>query len=107
MTPDQTDLPVVGVDLDGTLAASIYPNFGIGPPIAEGFRKLALVVEQGWEPVIHTSRGWWAYDAIKEFMAMNGYPHIRVVCGKFLAAAYIDDRAIRADDPDWTPRQFS
>jgi hypothetical protein len=110
MRPDQTDVPIVAVDLDGTLAEPVWNvpgrKLSIGLPIKSGFEKLEKIVAAGWEPVIHTSRAWWAYDDIKTFMEMNGYPNIRIICGKFLAAAYIDDRAINATDSDWTPQPF-
>ncbi len=105
MTPDQTDHPVVGVDFDGTLAE--VPDYArgekIGAPITSGFAKLAKVVEAGWIPVIHTSRGWWDYYPIKNWMSIMGYPDIPIVCGKLLAMAYIDDRSINATEDSWLP----
>jgi hypothetical protein len=103
MTPDQTDTPVVAVDFDGTLVEAVWPKRGVGPAILSGFDKLNQLIMDGWEPVIHTSRGWHDYHVIQAYMNAMGYPNIRIVCGKLLAMAYIDDRAINATADSWTP----
>lgn len=103
MKPEDTDLPYVAIDLDDTLAKKVWPKHGIGEPIYENFRKLDLLIAEGWTPVIHTARSWADYDAIRVWMAGMGYPGIRVVCGKFLAERYIDDKAINAEADSWLP----
>lgn len=103
MTPDDTDIPYVAIDLDDTLVHKVWPDRGIGEPIRENFAKLDEVIAAGWTPVIYTARGWFDYDAIRVFMAGIGYPGIRVVCGKFLAVKYIGDEAANERESSWLP----
>jgi hypothetical protein len=52
---------------------------------------------------MHTARPWTDYEAIEAWCAHHNIPHRRIVCGKILAAAYVDDRAIHADAERWIP----
>lgn len=98
----------LAVDLDGTLAEGIWtpeePTSEIGAPIARNVEKVRRLAEAGWKIVIHTARPWHDYESIEAWANWVPVPFKGIVCGKLLAAAYIDDRAINADDPDWTPR---
>lgn len=98
----------LAVDLDSTLAQGVWtpeePTSEIGDPIWANVVKVRVLAAKGWKIVIHTSRPWHDYEAIEVWANHYKVPFSRIVCGKLLAAAYIDDRAINADDPDWAPR---
>ena len=102
--PDREKLIWAAVDLDGTLAESVWPDPGVGPPIPAGVAKARELHRQGWKIIIHTSRSWESYELIEAWLWANKLPYSRIVCGKVLAAVYIDDRAIHSSDPDWSPR---
>jgi hypothetical protein len=97
----------LAVDLDGTLAQSLWtpqnPTSAIGDPISLNVIKLREAVAKGYKVVIHTSRPWTDYEAIEAWLNHYRIPFRDIVCGKILAAAYVDDRAIHADDSQWTP----
>lgn len=105
--PQRKNLLWVAVDLDGTLAEGIWtpdnPTSAIGDPIRVNVVKLREAVAKGYKPVIHTSRPWTDYEAIEAWLIHNDIPFRNIVCGKLLAALYIDDRARHADDAHWTP----
>lgn len=104
--PLRTKLKWIGVDLDGTLAepwtSEVVAN-KIGDPIWTNVEKLKAVVALGYKPIIHTSRPWSDYENIRHWLEHYGIPFREIQCGKPLYAAYIDDRAINADDEHWTP----
>lgn len=108
MPEPRGELLWVAVDLDGTLAESVWtpenPTSEIGPPIESGVAKARDLHARGWKIVIHTARHWTDYENIEVWANFYGIPFSRIICGKLLAAAYIDDRAVDAEDPDWTPR---
>ena len=95
----------IGVDLDGTLAKPVWtadnPTSDIGDPIWENVSKLERAVAKGYKPIIHTSRPWTDYEAIEYWLNYWGIPFKEIQCGKPLYKAYIDDRAVHADDPEW------
>ena len=105
--PIRTSLEWIGVDLDGTLAQKVWsptnPTGEIGDPIWENVEKLKLAVAKGFKPIIHTARPWSDYESIKHWLIHYGIPFREIQCGKPLYAAYIDDRAIHADNPSWIP----
>jgi hypothetical protein len=103
MKSTDTDIPVLAVDFDGTLVESIWPKPGNGQAIAENVAKVHHAMSLGWEPVIHTSRPWYAYNEIAQALRDMGLPGLRIQCGKFLAAAYIDDRNIDINAAVWHP----
>jgi hypothetical protein len=98
----------LAVDLDGTLAKGIWtpdnPTSAIGHPIWGNITKLTGLASEGWKVVIHTSRPWHDYEAIEAWLDHWDVPWKAIVCGKLLAAAYIDDRGINALDENWLPR---
>lgn len=103
----------VCVDFDDTLAKAVWPEPGIGDPIWPNVAKLLGAVKAGYSPVIHTSRMWGAHTEIQQWLRHHKIEEcigvepgsIQIVCGKPLAALYIDDRARHADDPSWLPDQ--
>jgi hypothetical protein len=103
MQVEDTDVPYVGVDFDDTLVRKIWPEPGIGPIIQENWRKLRALRAEGWEPVVYTARHWDDYARIKAFMKLNGFPDIRVICGKPLFAKYIGDEAANEREASWLP----
>lgn len=97
----------LAIDLDGTLA---YPTWEpnqkrsiVGAPIPENVAKLHAAIAAGYSVVIHTSRHWGDKPMIEDWLKLNHIPYTQVVCGKILAAAYIDDKAINARDSSWLP----
>lgn len=104
--PPVSDLTWAAVDLDGTLAQSIWspedPTSEIGPPIEENVAKLFTLVKAGWKIVIHTSRAWHDHDAIAAWMEFHSIPYHKIICGKLLAGMYIDNLAVNADAKAWT-----
>jgi hypothetical protein len=107
LPPTATYLPWVAIDLDGTLAEGIWtfddPTSEIGQPLWANVKKLESLQERGWLVAIHTARPWGDYDAIARWLRWYSIEYNIIVCGKVLAAAYIDDRAINATAVDWTP----
>ena len=105
--PPLAKLKWLAVDLDGTLAEPIWtpenPTPAIGAPIRRNVVKLREAVAKGYNVVIHTSRPWTDYQSIEEWCRMHQIPVRRIQCGKILAAAYIDDRAIHAEESQWIP----
>jgi hypothetical protein len=93
----------LAVDLDGTLAQAIWPLPGIGAPISQNVEKLQEAVNAGWKVIIHTSRSWTDYEMIEDWAAIHGVPAHRILCGKVLAARYIDDRNIDPNADSWIP----
>lgn len=102
------DLKWVGVDLDGTLFHNNWspenPTADVGDPIAENVYKLYDLIASGYKLVIHTSRPWADYVKIERALNEADIPFKAIVCGKLLAAAYIDDRAMSDSEPDWLLR---
>lgn len=106
--PPRDKLIWLAVDLDGTLAEPLWtpgnPTSEIGAPIPVNVIKLREAARAGWKPVIHTARPWTDFESIEGWLGQNDIPFRSIQCGKILAAAYIDDRAIHADDAVWMPR---
>ena len=101
--PPRERLEWIAVDLDGTLAEDVWPNPGIGEPIRVNVVKVRELHRAGWKIVIHTARGWEAYELIEAWLLANDVPFSRIVCGKLLAALYVDDRARHSDEASWVP----
>ena len=99
------ELRVVGMDFDGTLFVNDWtpenPHASIGKPIERNLLKLRDLIAAGYEIVIYTARHWGDYDDIYAALIQQGIRPKAVVCGKLLACAYVDDRAVHADEPDW------
>lgn len=94
------DLPF-GIDFDGVLAASIWPHRGIGKPLLYNHDKLRALDRAGYKVVIHTARPWSDYDTLVSWLQLYDLPFTAVVCGKFLARKYIDDKAINSEEASW------
>lgn len=100
----RTDLRWLAVDFDGTLARNDgAPNFRLSEPIYPNIEKLDDAAHRGWKIVIHTARPWSDYELIEWWLNLFRVPFNRIVCGKLLAAAYIDDRNISIDADSWVP----
>lgn len=105
--PPRAELKWCAVDLDGTIARGVWtpdnPTSLVGDPISHNVVKLRDLHARGWKIAIHTARPWNDYEAIESWVERWSIPVDRIICGKLLAAAYIDDQAIHAEHPDWTP----
>lgn len=105
--PPRSDLRWLAIDLDNTLAEGLWtpgnPTSAIGNPIRANVVKALDAHLAGYKLVIHTARSWTDYEAIEAWCKHYDIPQRRIVCGKILAAAYVDDRAIHADAPRWIP----
>lgn len=103
--PPRADLKWIALDHDGTMARSTWspsnPTSEIGAPIPENVVKALCLVAEGWKLVVHTARPWSDYEALEAWYEHYDIPIRSIVCGKILALAYIDDRAVAASDGDW------
>ncbi len=122
-TPPRGELKWLAVDLDDTIAKGVWTpesaDPGIGPPKWRNIDKMADAYHQGWKIIIHTSRPWHDYEMIESWLKhwdyLDPYDRLikvslaryvsRIVCGKLLAAAYIDDRAIHESEDSWVPKK--
>lgn len=102
-----TDLKWIAVDLDGTLAESLWtpdnPTSEIGSPIPGNIKKAQEVCEAGYKLIVHTARPSTDYRIIEDWLTEQEVPFKFIQTGKILAAAYVDDRAIHADQESWIP----
>jgi hypothetical protein len=112
LEPPRGKLLWAAVDLDGTLAEGVWtadnPTADIGPvkvyKNGRTAKDLAIeLVKAGYKIVVHTARSWTDYENIEKWLNHNGIPFRGIVCGKLLAAMYIDDRAISAFEYSWLP----
>lgn len=101
--PPRDELKWVGIDLDNTIAESIWPEPGIGDPKWDNIEKMIQVYEAGYKIMIHTSRYWGDYEMIRAWLKEHNLSHMvkEIQCGKPLYHRYVDDKAINADDPSW------
>jgi|SRR5215203_1707519 len=99
------NLKYYGVDLDGTLAESVWtpesPSSAIGDPIKENLVKLQEVIEAGFEVYIYTARPYSDLYMIKYWLEYWEIPHHGVICGKPLFKYIIDDRCRNAEEDSW------
>jgi hypothetical protein len=106
--PQRDRLLWIAVDLDGTLAEAIWspnnPTSAIGPPIKRNVVKLREAFRAGYKPVIWTARPWSDFEAIETWLGYHNIPFKSIVCGKILAALYIDDRGRHESEASWIPR---
>jgi hydroxymethylpyrimidine pyrophosphatase-like HAD family hydrolase len=104
--PPRTELIWAAVDLDDTLAEGVWTpesnGRNIGAPIERNVEKLNELVASGMKIVIHTARGWEHYQSIESWLDHHQIPHHRIVCGKLLAAVYVDDRAVESEQESWS-----
>lgn len=107
----RTELIWAAVDLDGTLAEGVWtPESNgreIGAPIQRNIDKLEELREAGYKIVIHTARGWEHYQSIESWLQYHDIHADRIVCGKLLAAVYVDDRAVESEQWSWHPADQS
>ncbi len=89
------------VDFDGVLAKSVWPDRGIGEPIPENLDKLREVVEAGHDVVIHTARPWSDQKRLEAWCELHEVPYKAIICGKFLAERYVDDKGINSQESSW------
>lgn len=89
------------VDFDGCLAESVYPDLGMGGPIDDNLAKLNEVAGVGHEITIHTSRPWYDYAKLERWLKANGVPFNGIICGKYLALRYVDDKSINSQEDSW------
>lgn len=92
------------VDLDGTLAESVWPQTTIGNPIWRNVDKAAELRVNGLKIVIHTARGWEDYEMIESWLDFYHVPYDKIVCAKLLARVYVDDKAVHESEESWLPR---
>ena len=83
----------VGVDLDRTIARSIWPEVGIGEPIPEGVEAARHYHSEGYRIIIYTSRSWFDHGRIQAWLEHHGVKFDQIVCGKVAVGLLIDDRA--------------
>jgi hypothetical protein len=97
----------VGVDLDGTLAEGIWTpennSSEIGSPIWENVDQVRALHDIGYKIHIHSSRPWTDYERVETWLCYYGIPFKDIQLGKPLYVAYIDDRAVHADE-NWVTR---
>lgn len=102
----RADLLWAGVDLDGTLATSLWspdnPNAPIGEPIVDNVKKALALHDQGFKLWIHTARPSSDYEQIEAWCAHHEIPIKGIITGKPLFAVYIDDRNVAPQAPDWS-----
>lgn len=90
----------LGIDFDGTIAHSSYPDFEIGEPLEGAVEALQKLHADGWKIWIHTARPSVDYIKIEEWCERHGIKIKGIVTGKPLFKYYIDDRAL-AFKGDW------
>lgn len=102
----RADLKWLGWDLDGCLAEPLWtpdnPTSQIGAPRWENVEKARQAHEEGFKGIIHTARPSSDYEAIEAWASHHKIPIRRIITGKILVKAYIDDRAVHDSAPDWT-----
>lgn len=107
----RADLRWIGVDLDGTLAEPLWtpenPTTDIGDPIQENVGKLWSAVDQGYKVIVHTSRPWTEYEAVKGWLKYHEIPFKEIQMGKPLYLTYVDDRGVHESSPDWTSTRYT
>lgn len=107
--PPPEGLLWIAVDFDNTLAECHFDlETGInhiGDAIPGALAKCQELADHGYKIIIHTSRPWWDYEAIEEWLNGHGFPYSRIVCGKLMARAYVDDRNIAVNRESWLPRE--
>lgn len=107
LPPPRTELIWCAIDLDGTLAEGVWTpesnGRDIGKPIDRNVRKLEELRWGGYKIVVHTARGWEHYQAIESWLDFHCISYDRIVCGKLLAAVYVDDRAVESEQLSWHP----
>ena len=107
ITDEVDDPPTVAVDLDGTLAE--YDGFKgediIGKPRPYAKRMMKMYERKGYVIIVHTCRG--NEKRVGEWLKEHNMPYHHInknpnqppgTSDKLYANAYVDDRAVPADD---------
>ena len=89
-----------GIDLDGTLAESIWPLEGIGKILPGAKEALDKIVKDGGKIAIYTSRPWGDHENIERWCKDNKLPVKIILCGKPLLKHYIDNMGVEFNG-DW------
>lgn len=84
----------LGVDLDGTLAKTHYPDFTLDEPMPGALEAVEHLNKEGWKITIYTARPWSDYQKIEDWCTKYNIPVRRIICGKPLFKYVIDDRNI-------------
>lgn len=114
--PPRENLLWAAVDLDGTLAEGLWtpdnPTAEIGPVKVYPNGKTAKdlvdeLYDEGYKVVVHTSRGYTDLENVERWLDYHEIRYRQVVCGKLLAAVYIDDRNKSIWDDSWVPERSS
>jgi len=94
------NIPVVVVDLDSTIAETVWPIRGvIGPPIPEGVELLQHYGSKGYRIEVYTARPHIDKGVIWNWVHQWGLPVDAVHCNKPFGGLYVDDRAFK---PEYT-----
>jgi predicted HAD superfamily phosphohydrolase YqeG len=97
MTPED-ELRRIGVDLDNTLAESIWPQLGIGKPIPKTVNWVRRKAAEGYKIIIFTSRADGEYKDIAKWCRHYGVPFEWIYTGKPLMKYYLDDKNLKLED---------
>lgn len=82
------------IDLDGTLAKSVWPKDGIGEPLEGAKEAVQQLKEHGKQIVVYTARASYEARAIWRWLIDNGIRVDNVATGKESGHFYIGDEAI-------------
>jgi len=94
----EDSLKRIGVDLDNTLAKSIWPELGIGEPIWSTVNWVRKKASEGYKIIIFTSRADAEYKDIAKWCRHYGVPFEWIYTGKPLMKYYVDDKNLKLED---------
>lgn len=92
------ELSRIGVDLDGTLAETVWPKPGIGKPIEKTVNWVRDKAAEGYKIIIYTSRADNEYKDIAKWCRAYGVPFEWIYTGKPLLKYYLDDKNLKLED---------
>lgn len=91
----------LGIDFDRTIADNDgFPNFIPKKPLKGAVESLQKLNNDGYKITIFTARPWADYSNIESYCEYYNIPVRRIICGKPLLKAMIDDKNV-AFDGDW------
>jgi len=89
------ELKRIGIDLDDTIAHnSGAPDYILGEPTDGAKEFVEKLITDGWKPFIWTARPSADYQMIENWLIKHGIPIRRIVTGKELVYASVDDKNI-------------
>ena len=98
---EKESLRWLGVDWDETIVQNTgYPDFTPTQPIVGAVEALKKLDDLGYKIIIFTARPWSDYQNIENFCIEFEIPMRRIICGKPLFKAIIDDKNV-AFNGDW------